>query len=99
MAYYRAYKLFLDKLNEPANLVRFTLRSGMLLLFDNYRVCHGREKVFPNTTRSMLGAYISDEVLQSRYKLMLTRQSRLDPKWVHGCSTPTMEALANRFLP
>ena len=97
--YYRAYKLFHDKLNEPANLARFTLRPGMLLLFDNYRVCHGREKIFPSTTRSMLGAYVSDEVLQSRYKLMLTKQSRLDPKWVHGCSTPTVEALANRFLP
>ena len=99
LAYYKAYKLFQDKLNDPANQSRFILRSGTLLLFDNYRICHGRDMIFPSTTRSMIGAYISDEVFQSRYRLLLTKQSRLEPKWVYGCSTTTMEALADRFHP
>lgn len=97
LSYYKAYKLFHDKLNDPSNQSKFTLRSGMLLLFDNYRVCHGRHKIYPNTTRSMLGAYINNEVFQSRYRLLLTQQARLEPKWAYGCSTATMEALANRF--
>ena len=96
-AYYKAYKLFHDKLNEPSKQARFTLRSGTLLLFDNYRVCHGRDKIYPSTTRSMVGAYISNEIFQSRYRLMLTQQAHLEPKWAYGCSTATMEALANRF--
>lgn len=96
-AYYKAYKLFHDKLNEPSNQARFTLRSGTLLLFDNHRVCHGRDKIYPSTTRSMVGAYISNEIFQSRYRLMLTQQAHLEPKWAYGCSTATMEALANRF--
>jgi len=28
LAYYKAYKLFHDKLNDPRNLASFTLRSG-----------------------------------------------------------------------
>ena len=99
LAYYRAYKLFQDKLNDPSKQARFTLRSGTLLLFDNHRVCHGRDRIFPSTTRSMLGAYISEEVFESRYRLLLTQQSRLEPKWAYGCSTASLEALANRFLP
>ena len=99
LAYYRAYKLFQDKLNDRSKQARFTLRGGTLLLFDNHRVCHGRDKIFPSTTRSMLGAYVSDEVFESRYRLMLTQQSRLEPRWAYGCTTATMEALANRFLP
>ena len=97
LAYYKAYKLFLDKLNDPAYQAKFTLRSGTLLLFDNHRICHGRDKIFPSTTRSMLGGYVSDEVFQSRYRLLLSKKSRLEPKWTYGCSTTTMEALANRF--
>lgn len=99
LAYYRAYSLFHDKLNDPANQARFTLRSGTLLLFDNHRICHGRDKIFPSTTRSMSGAYLSDEVFQSRYRLLLTEKSRLEPRWVYGCSTATIEALADRFQP
>lgn len=99
LAYYKAYKLFHDKLNDPANQARFTLRSGTLLLFDNHRICHGRDKIFPSTTRSMSGAYLSDEIFQSRYRLLLTQKSRLEPQWVYGCSTTTMEALADRFHP
>lgn len=99
LAYYKAYKLFHDKLNDPRNLASFTLRSGTLLLFDNYRVCHGRNRIYPTTTRSMLGAYVSSEVFESRYRLLLTQQAHLEPKWAYGCSTTAMEALANRFLP
>ena len=99
LAYYKAYKLFQDRLNDPSNQAKFTLRSGTLLLFDNYRVCHGRDKIYPSTTRSMLGAYVSNEIFQSRYRLLLTQQARLEPKWAYGCSTTTMEALANRFQP
>ena len=99
LAYYKAYKLFQDKLNDPANQARFVMRSGMVLLYDNYRICHGRTKIFPGTTRLMIGAHISEEVYQGRYRLLLTEQSCLKPKWVLGCSTRTLEALANRFLP
>ena len=99
LAYYKSYKLFQDKLNDPGNQARFVMRRGMLLLFDNHRICHGRTKIFPSTTRSMIGAHISEEVYQSRYRLLLSQQSRLEPKWVIGCSTKTLEALANRFLP
>lgn len=99
MAYYEAYKLFYDKLNDRSNQARFTLRGGTMLLFDNYRICHGRDKIFPSTTRSMLGAYISNEVFQSRYRLLLLKKSHLEPKWTVGCSTATLEALANRFQP
>lgn len=99
IAYYKAYKLFQDKLNDPRNQARFVMRRGMLLLFDNHRICHGRTKIFPSTTRSMIGTHISEEFYQSRYRLLLSQKSRLEPKWVIGCSTKTLEALANRFLP
>ena len=99
LAFYKAYNLFRKKLDDPAKQARFILCPGTALLFDNYRICHGRDSIFPSTTRSMIGAYVSNEVYQSRYRLVLSQHSRLEPRWLFGCSTATIEALAQRFLP
>ena len=97
MAYFKAYAHFQQKLDDPANQIKFILRPGDMVLFDNYRMIHGRSKVYPRTTRTMFAGYVDKEVYESRYRLLLSEQSRMEPKWIYGCSTASLEALAHRF--
>ena len=97
MAYFKANAHFQQKLNDPANQIKFILQPGDMVLFDNYRMFHGRSKVYPRTARTMFAAYVDKEVYESRYRLLLSEQSKMEPKWVYGCSTASLEALAYRF--
>ena len=97
MAYFKANAHFMQKLDDPANQIKFILRPGDMVLFDNYRMIHGCSKVYPCTTRTMFAGYVDKEVYESHYRLLLSEQSRMEPKWIYGCSTASLEALAHRF--
>ena len=97
MAYFKANAHFQQKVDDPTNQIRLILQPGDMVLFDNYRIFHGRGMVYPNTTRKMLASYVDNEVYESRYRLLLGEQSGMELKWVYGCSTASLEALAYRF--
>lgn len=54
-------------LNDPKNVYWFQLKPGQLLLFDNWRVLHGRAAF--TGKRRMCGGYINRDDFISRYRM------------------------------
>lgn len=64
---YEALTAFDRMANDPAFQWRHVLRPGEALLFDNWRVLHGRTAY--TGVRRMCGAYLNHEDLESRLRL------------------------------
>jgi trimethyllysine dioxygenase len=66
-AVYEALTTFDRMANDPASQWRHVLRPGEALLFDNWRVLHGRTAY--TGVRRMCGAYLNHEDVESRLRL------------------------------
>jgi gamma-butyrobetaine dioxygenase len=65
-------------LQDPRFEIRFTLRAGDLLMFDNSRVLHGRTAFDPTTgSRHLQGCYIEHDEIQSRYRKLRDRSRQI----------------------
>jgi trimethyllysine dioxygenase len=69
IAFYDAIRLFDEIANEPTMQWRHVLQPGEALLFDNWRVLHGRAAY--TGLRRMCGGYINREDLESRLRQLL----------------------------
>lgn len=69
VAFYDALRVFEEIANEPAMQWRHVLRPGEAMLFDNWRVLHGRTAYAG--TRRMCGGYVNREDLESRVRQLL----------------------------
>jgi gamma-butyrobetaine dioxygenase len=58
--YYRAYRLFMRETRNPAHGIRFKLRAGEMVVFDNRRVLHGRTAFDPTTGHRLLKGFYID---------------------------------------
>ena len=67
-AFYRALKAFEALANDPRLQWRHPLRPGEALLFDNWRVLHGRAAY--QGERRLCGAYLNREDFESRLRLL-----------------------------
>jgi gamma-butyrobetaine dioxygenase len=77
-AYYRARHLFDHMLRSTEFEIRFLLRGGDLVMFDNCRLLHGRTGFDPaEGLRHLQGCYIDIDGPRSLYRV-LRRQSRSD---------------------
>jgi trimethyllysine dioxygenase len=71
IAFYDALRVFEGLANDPARQWRHVLAPGEALLFDNWRVLHGR---FAYTgVRRMCGGYVNREDVESRARQLLGR--------------------------
>ncbi len=71
---YAALRAFYRLLHEPRAILRFVLEPGTLLIFDNWRVLHGRG---PYTgTRRMCGCYLNREDFHSRLRVLRSCRTR-----------------------
>ncbi len=69
--FYRAYRRYWELLRDPRYTVRFTLRPGEMIAFDNLRVLHGRDAFDPNTGhRQLQGCYLDRDLLRSRLRVL-----------------------------
>ncbi|WP_439861450.1 TauD/TfdA family dioxygenase [Pseudomonas sp. MBLB4136] len=67
-AYHRARKRLGELFCDPAYEIRFPLRAGELMLFDNSRVLHGRSSFDPSEgPRHLQGCYIDLDGPRERY--------------------------------
>lgn len=74
--FYRAYRRFWQLLRDPHYTVRFTLRPGEMIAFDNLRVLHGREAFDPNTGfRQLQGAYLDRDLVRSRLRVLQRKRA------------------------
>ena len=69
--YYGAYRRFADMLREPRFALRFMMRTGHLVVFDNQRVLHGRT-AFSSARhpRHLQGCYLTRDSVRSRAALL-----------------------------
>lgn len=76
---YRALRALFRRAEAPGAFLRFTLRAGDLLAFDNARLLHGREAFDGNIgSRWLQGCYGAREELHSQLR-MQSRRRRQSP--------------------
>jgi len=67
--FYAALRAFDTAVNDPANQWRHVLAPGEAMLFDNWRVLHGRGAF--TGVRRMCGGYVNREDVESRARQLL----------------------------
>lgn len=67
-AFYRAYGLLHARIADPANSILIPLRPGMTLIFDNWRLLHGRAGY--RGRRVFCGCYHNREDFESRLRVL-----------------------------
>jgi trimethyllysine dioxygenase len=67
-AFYDALRVFEGLANDPANQWRRALRPGEAMIFDNWRVLHGRTAYTGH--RHLCGGYVNREDFESRLRLL-----------------------------
>src|SRR5579863_1204496 len=73
-AYFRARRLFDHRLRAPDFEIRFLLKSGNLVMFDNCRLLHGRTGFDPaEGLRHLQGCYIDIDGPRSLYRVLRRR--------------------------
>ena len=69
--YYRAYRRFALLLREPRFMLRFMMRPGDLVVFDNQRILHGRTGfASARYPRHLQGCYLTRDSVFSREALL-----------------------------
>jgi len=70
-AFYRAYRKFALLLRDPAFQLKFRLRSGDLVVFDNQRILHGRTPfASAKHARHLRGCYLTRDSVYSESALL-----------------------------
>jgi trimethyllysine dioxygenase len=69
IAFYEALRVFDNLVNDPAMQWRHVLAPGEALLFDNWRVLHGRASY--TGLRRMCGGYVNREDIESRLRQLI----------------------------
>ncbi|KAM4744917.1 gamma-butyrobetaine dioxygenase [Anableps anableps] len=70
--FYRALKAYVDIMNRPENVVTYTMESGDIVTFDNWRLLHGRKSYIsrPDRLRHLEGAYLDWDEVMSRLRIL-----------------------------
>jgi trimethyllysine dioxygenase len=76
--FYKALKDWMTLLRSPSSELWLPLRPGTLVLFNNWRVLHGRASF--TGKRRLCGAYISMDDYKSRVRMVLEKGR--DKKWL-----------------
>jgi len=72
--FYRAYRRFAELLREPGYQLRYALRDGDLVLFDNQRILHGRTAFSSGKhARHLRGCYLTRDSVYSQAALLRRR--------------------------
>ena len=66
--FYRGLKIFNGMVNDPANEITMRLAPGTALLFDNWRLLHGRRSY--QGYRRLCGAYLNKEDFDSKLRVL-----------------------------
>ena len=73
------------------------IKPGTMALYDNHRLLHGRGPIHAESSRVVIGGYISKEIWDSRWRLIFGKKSGLPPKWQYGCDLKSLEMLSQRI--
>lgn len=78
-----AQQKFLEIMRRPTHQLSLQLGPGDMFIWDNYRVLHGREKVF-DTPRTGVGQTVSEQVVHDKYRALVINllQGQIDSQWL-----------------
>lgn len=65
--FYKDFKILTRELQDESNQITFKLRPGTVMIFDNWRLLHGRHGY--SGSRTMTGCYISRDEYQSTLRI------------------------------
>ncbi|MEL7184977.1 MAG: TauD/TfdA family dioxygenase [Pseudomonadota bacterium] len=69
--FYRAYKALMHRIRDPQYAIRYRLRPGEMVAFDNSRVLHGRDAFDPDSgERHYRGYYLERNEVDSRIRVL-----------------------------
>lgn len=68
--YYLAYRDLMRRLQLPQYRIQLRLEEGMMAVFDNRRVLHGREAYEPTGKRHLRGCYVDRTEFKSRLRVL-----------------------------
>ena len=72
--FYKARKRLYELCSSTDFVINFRLCSGMLMMFDNHRLLHGRTKYDPSSgSRHLQGCYIEHDATEGRLRKFLTK--------------------------
>ena len=72
--FYQARKKLYELCSSKNFVINFRLDSGMLMMFDNHRLLHGRTKYDPNSGyRHLQGCYIEHDATEGKLRRLLTK--------------------------
>ena len=72
--FYKARKKLYELCSAKLNFINFRLDSGMLMMFDNHRLLHGRTKYDPSSGyRHLQGCYIEHDSTEGKLRRLLTK--------------------------
>jgi alpha-ketoglutarate-dependent taurine dioxygenase len=78
--FYRAYRRFAELMREPGHQLRFALRDGDLVLFDNQRILHGRSGFSSaRHARHLRGCYLTRDSVYSETAMLRRRMAMEEP--------------------
>ena len=70
--FYNARKLMYELCNSDQFKIKFRLNKGMIAMFDNLRLLHGRTKFDPNTGfRHLQGCYLDHDATEGKLRRLL----------------------------
>ncbi|MEZ4299802.1 MAG: TauD/TfdA family dioxygenase, partial [Polyangiaceae bacterium] len=96
-AFAAAYRLFNERIGAAPFVREIVIEPGTLIIFDNHRLGHARSAISTATRRVANLCYVDDYIWQSRLRLILAEKAALPERWLKGCSTGTLQRLANRW--
>ena len=72
--FYKARKRLYELCASNEFIINFRLDSGMLLMFDNHRLLHGRTEYDPSTGyRHLQGCYIEHDATEGKLRRLLVK--------------------------
>ena len=72
--FYKARKKLYEICASKDFVINFRLESGMLMMFDNHRLLHGRTKYDPSSGhRHLQGCYIEHDATEGKLRRLLTK--------------------------
>ena len=79
----QAQQKFLEIMRRPTHQLSLELKPGDMFVWDNYRVLHGREKVF-STPRTGVGQTVPEQVVHDKYRALVIEllQGRINDQWL-----------------
>lgn len=67
---YEALKVFYDYTRDPRFTIRLRLNPSDLIVFDNRRILHGRDEIIDDGERRLIGCYMDQDEVYSRYRVL-----------------------------